>query len=310
MCLCAAQWYEWRHQIEHFAATHRCLAIDLRGFGYSEVAGNKEDPSLYTSVHQCRDIAALLDAEKVERVLIVGHDWGGAIVWHFARRYPHRLHGVASCTFYRPRNQPPPLLTLLRVLPHFSYMLVFSYARLQTALNFEGDVDRALNFIIRGQHESLGLVKAISSLSLLTFLPLTAPRSKLWSAAELRAQADMFRYSGFRYALLLYSTLRLSARQAMKSEAALGLPPVGSSPQPPGPTNERIAVPALMMPAEGDAILQPVLCDGMEGWCDELTRVDIRDAGHWAQLEQPAQVNAALTSFIERLRLRKRDKGA
>jgi soluble epoxide hydrolase/lipid-phosphate phosphatase len=303
-------WYGWRRQLEHFAASHRCLAIDLRGFGYSEVAGVKVDPSLYSIVHQCRDVVAVLDAEKVERVLIVGHDWGGAVAWNFARRYPDRLHGVASlCTFYRPITQPPPLLQLLRILPNFSYMLFFAFARDTAARNFEEQLEATFSlFFSSSQPEegrTLGLIKIFSALALLPGLPFHVKRSKLWTAAELKAYCDMYRWSGFKYPLLWYRTLRLNGRQAMKTEASLGLPPLGSSPQPSGPLSERISVPALMMPAEKDPILQPALCDGMEKWCDDLTRVDIRGAGHWAQLEQPTQVNTALTAFIEQLQTKK-----
>ena len=305
------QWYEWRHQLERFAPTHQCYAIDLRGFGYSEVAGVKDDAALYSFVQQCRDIVALLDAERIERVFVVGHDWGGAVVWEFARRYPGRLYGVASlCTPYRTRREPPPLLTLLRVLPHFFYMLVFAFTRDQAALNFEDDIAKSLSLVIRSidDDERVGLVKTLTALSLLGGVPLAARRSKLWTAAELRAQADMFAWSGFKLPMLWYRTLRLNARQALKTEAKLGLPPLASSPPPTHVLSERISVPALMMPAEGDAILQPVLCDGMERWCDDYTRVDIRKAGHWALLEQPEQVNAALTAFIERLQAKQPHK--
>ena len=283
----------------------------MRGFGYSEVAGDKSDPSQYSFVHQVRDIVSVLDAERLPQVLIVGHDWGGAVVWEFARRYPQRCYGVASlCTPYRPRNRPPPLLTVLKVAPNWVYMLVFAFTRTQAALNFEGDVGRALNFLIRSidPQESVGLVKPLTALSLLTYLPLTAPRCRFWTAAEWSAQCQMFQWSGFLYPLLWYSTIRLNARQAKKTEAALGLPPLPSAFTYPQKTalTERVTVPALMMPAEGDGILQPVLSDGMEGWCDDVMRVDIRRAGHWALLEQPAQVNAALSRFIEHVQGKKR----
>ena len=305
------QWYEWRHQLNDFAPSSQCLAIDLRGFGYSEVVGVKDDRQLYTYAQQCRDVVAVLDAEKIAQVLIVGHDWGGAHVWQFARRYPHRLLGVASlCTPYLPRRQRPPLLTLLRVLPHWSYQVVFAYARDQVALNFEDDVAKTQSLIIRSVDpaERIGLIKSLTALSLLGRLPLTARRSKLWTAAELRVQTAMFEWSGFKYPLLQYHTLRTNLRQLMKTEAELGLPPLGSSPPPTHALTERITVPALMMPADGDAILQPVLCDGMERWCDDYTRVDIRGAGHWAQLEQPDQVNAALASFIEHIQAKRASK--
>ena len=297
-------WYGWRKQLAHFAPHHRCLAVDMRGFGYSEVAGDKDDPRLYTWVEQCRDLVAVLDAEGVQRVLLVGHDWGGVVVWQFARRYPHRLHGVASlCTMYRPTGALPPLSVILRVAPHWLYQLYFAFFRQQAAVAFESDPERALALLFRSSEPSdaLSSLRLWTALLALTGFHVRVPRSTMLSAEELSHMVDMARWSGFAYGLMWYSTLRINARQLMRSEAELGLAPLGSSPQPGAPRGERISVPALMMPAECDVILQPALADGMQRWCDELTRVDIRRASHWAALEQPDQVNAALEAFIERI---------
>ena len=83
----------------------------------------------------------------------------------------------------------------------------------------------------------------------------------------------------------------------MKTCAQLGLP----APSPNTTVSElkeRITVPALMMLAERDVILQPVLADGMERWCDQLTTVMIRRGGHWAQIEETEQVNEALQEWM------------
>lgn len=53
---------------------HRVLALDLRGFGWSEAT-----PRGYRKEELADDVAALLDALAIERVSLVGHDWGGVI---------------------------------------------------------------------------------------------------------------------------------------------------------------------------------------------------------------------------------------
>jgi soluble epoxide hydrolase/lipid-phosphate phosphatase len=53
----------------------------------------------YTHREQCRDMAALLDHINESSAVFIGHDWGGAVVWHMSRRFPHRVKAVASlCT--------------------------------------------------------------------------------------------------------------------------------------------------------------------------------------------------------------------
>jgi pimeloyl-ACP methyl ester carboxylesterase len=61
--------------------------------------------SSYTHVEQCRDLDALIIAlhngDTNKRAILMGHDWGGAVVWTMARRFPHRIAAIASfCTMY------------------------------------------------------------------------------------------------------------------------------------------------------------------------------------------------------------------
>ena len=65
-------------------------------------------------------------------------------------------------------------------------------------------------------------------------------------------------------------------------------------------------MPALLMLADSDKILHPELSDGMERWCSQLTKVTIHNAGHWALLEQPDQVNKALETWLDGLARSKR----
>ena len=298
-------WYVWRHQLAHFAPlSAQCVAVDMRGFGYSEVGGDKEDASKYTLVQQCSDIVAVLDELKIDRCVLVGFDWGGMVVWDMARRYPSRLQGVAVLGApYRPRREwRLPLPVMLRLAPNWVYQIYFRYCRLQAARELESDIGRTLSLTVRSTRPSdgIGLFKSLTAATLLSTLPLHAPRSAMLTAEELRWMVEMYRWSGFRYSLLWYANHTRNSRQAMKTPAQLGLPSQPSQAAA-GELRERIGVPALMMMAERDAILQPVLAEGMERWCDRLTSVMIREGGHWAQLEQTEQVNEVLKEWLSTL---------
>jgi pimeloyl-ACP methyl ester carboxylesterase len=74
--------FSWRHQLPLFAKLgYRAWAPDLRGYGKtSRPIGVAE----YTMDKLMADIAALIDASGAREVILVGHDWGGAIAWSFA----------------------------------------------------------------------------------------------------------------------------------------------------------------------------------------------------------------------------------
>lgn len=81
--------YMWRHIIEQLSPSFRCIAPDLLGFGHSDKLVRDED---YTwEAH-----AAALDrlVTSLPRMIVVGHDWGGAFAVHATLQHPDRVAGV------------------------------------------------------------------------------------------------------------------------------------------------------------------------------------------------------------------------
>ena len=90
-------WYSWRHQIPVLAQHFTVVAPDLRGYNDTE-----KPRTGYRIATLLRDIVGLIKGLGYEQAVIVGHDWGGALAWQFAIRYPQmtaRLIGL---------NAPPP----------------------------------------------------------------------------------------------------------------------------------------------------------------------------------------------------------
>lgn len=56
-----------------------------------------KDASAYTTKSLCADLVALLDFLGVQRVILVGHDWGAETVWRFCLWYPQRVRAVIAC---------------------------------------------------------------------------------------------------------------------------------------------------------------------------------------------------------------------
>jgi haloalkane dehalogenase len=84
--------YLWRNVIPHLAGLGRCLAPDLVGMGES---GRTPDGS-YRFVDHARYLDGWFDALGLKRnVTLVIHDWGSALGFHWARRNPASVKGIA-----------------------------------------------------------------------------------------------------------------------------------------------------------------------------------------------------------------------
>ncbi|CAN1343774.1 Epoxide hydrolase A [Linum perenne] len=95
-------WYTWRHQLVSLSSLgYRCIAPDLRGYGDTDAPSSA---AAYTSFHVVGDLVALLDALEIERVFLVGHDWGATIAWHFCLFRPDRVRALVNTSVpFRPR---------------------------------------------------------------------------------------------------------------------------------------------------------------------------------------------------------------
>jgi haloalkane dehalogenase len=84
--------YLWRNVIPHVAGQYRCLAPDLVGMGDS----GKSTSGTYRFVDHARYLDAWFEALALSRnVVLVVHDWGSALGFHWARRHPECVKGVA-----------------------------------------------------------------------------------------------------------------------------------------------------------------------------------------------------------------------
>ncbi|MFF2846530.1 haloalkane dehalogenase [Streptomyces sp. NPDC058001] len=79
----------WRNVLPH-TGPGRLLAPDLIGMGRS---GKPDIPYLFAD--HARYLDAWFDALGLDRVVLVGHDWGGALAFDWVARHPERVLGVA-----------------------------------------------------------------------------------------------------------------------------------------------------------------------------------------------------------------------
>lgn len=83
--------YLWRNVIPWVARDHHCLAPDLVGMGDS----GKSPAGSYRFADHARYLDAWFEAVlPTGRITLVGHDWGSALGFHWARRHPDRVRAL------------------------------------------------------------------------------------------------------------------------------------------------------------------------------------------------------------------------
>ncbi len=126
-------WYEWRHLMPVLAAAgHRVLALDLRGYGWSDAPF---DPDSYLKESMADDVLAVLDELGLRRVKLVAHDWGGWIGFLLGIRAPDRFDRYLALNILHPWTETSAML------PHiwrFAYQWVILAPGLGYRLHRDG----------------------------------------------------------------------------------------------------------------------------------------------------------------------------
>ena len=112
-------WYGWDNQISELANKgFRVWAADQRGYNLSDKPKKVSD---YRMDQLSADVAGLIKASGKEKVILVGHDWGGIVAWRVAREYPELLHKLIIL------NAPHELAMSKQLLQHPLQILKSSY---------------------------------------------------------------------------------------------------------------------------------------------------------------------------------------
>ena len=94
-------WYSWRYQMATLAPQFKVIAIDMRAYNQSDKPGGIDN---YKMEHLLTDIRAVIRDVGEEKVTLVGHDWGGAISWHFAMRHQEQVERLIIMNLTHPKG--------------------------------------------------------------------------------------------------------------------------------------------------------------------------------------------------------------
>jgi pimeloyl-ACP methyl ester carboxylesterase len=103
------------------AQGYRCLAPLQRGYSPGARPRRRRD---YRDAELVEDVLALIDASGAQRVHLVGHDWGAAVAWYVAQRFPDRLHSLTALSVPHPAAFLKAVATSRQAMASW-YMLFF-----------------------------------------------------------------------------------------------------------------------------------------------------------------------------------------
>uniref|UniRef100_A0A0D9R1E8 Epoxide hydrolase 3 n=2 Tax=Chlorocebus sabaeus TaxID=60711 RepID=A0A0D9R1E8_CHLSB len=78
-------WFSWRYQLREFQSRFHVVAVDLRGYGPSDAP---RDVDCYTIDLLLVDIKDVILGLGYSKCILVAHDWGALLAWHFSIYYP------------------------------------------------------------------------------------------------------------------------------------------------------------------------------------------------------------------------------
>jgi pimeloyl-ACP methyl ester carboxylesterase len=257
-------WYAWKAQLAEFARDHQVVALDMRGYNLSSKPAAVEQ---YAVRHLVEDLRALAEALGHRRLILVGHDWGGATAWAFAIKHPEWLEKLVII------NAPHPAVFAreLRENPAqqeaSEYMLWFRGATAEPLLSADG--------FARLEQAVLADLLARGA----------------FTEADRRAYLEAWAQPG-----ALTGGLNYYRAARVGPPARDGGPVTGTVGEFAGDTTVR--VPTLVLWGERDRALLTGNLDGLEHYVPDLTIRRIPDGTHWLVHEQPALVNRLIRDFI------------
>lgn len=277
----------FRNQAHPLAEAGYTVAIpDMRGYGLSSKPASVD---AYSHDRAADDLLAIADASGQQQFVPIGHDWGSAVAWRCALRFPDRVPAVVALAAPYYREEGGATTSSLDDLDpeHFFYIRWMQQAGRPEA-ELERDPRAALKQIfysISGDAPVGDFLKQRPASS--TMLEGLAPPPEgplgFMDDATLDHYAQAFSEGGFFGPCSWYRNIDRNAREA----AACG--------------DGVIRQPAAYVSGEHETALQmlPGILERQRQLVPNLRmEVVIPGVGHWVHQEKPDETNACILKFL------------
>lgn len=274
--------YSWDTTIPALVdAGYRPIAYDLLGFGRSDAPREVEH---YRIENLVGHLEAIIDYYGIETAIMLGHDWGGIILWHVVRMLKRRTRAAISISTPHVGRAPvDPMKIFEKRFGKEHYFIEFRDRTSEVEKLYNSDPDAFFRMMFRATPKGLVLTPELTHLPrrFEAYLKAGAPdNGDMVVTPDQRAvYAKLYGRTGFLPGMNYY---RNTTRNW---ELAEGL-------------STRIEVPTLMISPEDDFFLPPAMTEPMIETVADLTRVIIPECGHWAMWDQPEAVNSAILDWL------------
>jgi pimeloyl-ACP methyl ester carboxylesterase len=247
-------WYQWRHQIPELAKHYRVICPDLRGFGWSDAPRSGYDKETLAA-----DIVKLLDVLELDRVKLIGHDWGGWCGFLICMHHPKLIERYLALNIALPWGKTD--LRTFSTLWRFWYQAVLATPGLGSSIlrNRAGGVVR---FALRD----------------------TSQRKEAWTDADLKAFSEPLREPARANATSrLYRTFLTREFPAVARGKYQHM---------------RLRTPTLLVFGTKDVAISTNLLRGYEPYVDAFELELVPETGHFIAEEKPALVTQRALDFF------------
>ncbi|HEY5052971.1 MAG TPA: alpha/beta hydrolase [Solirubrobacterales bacterium] len=238
-------WWAWRKVLPELAKQRRVICPDLRGFGWSDAPAGP-----YELGELAADVVGLLDALELDRVELVGHDWGGYIGFLVCLRAPERIRHYLAMAIAHPWVEPPK--------PSLGALRTFGY-----------------QFLLAAPGVGASTLRFAPSFVELVFKKGSHPEMT-WTEEELACYAQSFRPADHALASshLYRSFLRREVPRLRNGHYR----------------SRRLSVPTRLLTGEADLVVQAQALDGFQDYADDMSLEVVERSGHFIAEERPELV--------------------
>lgn len=262
-------WYVWEPYLDHFSNMgFHVVAPDMRGFNDSDKPKAK---SSYDMKYLMNDVLDLIAHCGYEKAVVVGHDWGGSVVWELAEHHPQKIEAAVVINSphrgaYAANIRKNPLLNLRQTLRSW-YIYFFQLPLLpEWAMRCCDFAWLEHNFRAWATEKDAFSDEEIEQY-----------KAALRKPGALTATINYYRANTF-------GEFGMGVVQASMGKKRFG----------------KISVPSLLLWGDQDPPLDRRLTDNMEGFFSAaFTSVHIPDGSHWLLQEHFDRVCEEIARFID-----------
>jgi soluble epoxide hydrolase/lipid-phosphate phosphatase len=287
----AAMWKDVATSLR--STKHPIIIPDLLGYDGTD---KPTDPAEYKWDAMTKDLIEIVDTEKVDKVISIGHDWGSVCAARLYNYNPDRVVGLVLLNVaYSPPGREPFNLDAINEMTtkHLGYP-VFSYWYLFTAEDGPAVLKKNVDRVYQAMHGTSATMKHF-------FTGPNAMREYLTNGGvdvELLPYAkdpefkktwiDRMSRDGFEGPQCWYK----ATTQQIQTESDKKLPE----------GVDRVNVPTLYIGAKGDPVCRPeTMYPAIQaGLLPHLEQAEMVDAAHWVAYEAPAEIVTRIESWLKK----------